>query len=413
MRSYTNKKGEKITVSEEHLNIAVNIKIELQKASPSMRCSWNNLVKMMKEEGFDDAENSENYRCMIKNYQKSIDKLPSVESYADMVSDIKIDSIKKMVGELAYKKRDAQNQFRELNKVKRDVIDKSLFIEEVVSGLKDIDFSEFNFGEAIVNNSSENSITVTMTDWHVGLKTKNYNYEIAKKRVKEYSEKIIHYCNLFDVSTVHVLGIGDLVEGGYMRPTQAYDIEFTYSEQVVKATEIINYFLLLLSKELNVVYLGSVLGNHSRMYDKGVTISGDSAENIVDASVKSFIKMIGNSRIVVMDKKVDNFEIVYKTNGRTIKAVHGDLLSKKSEDKIAKHISSDNVMYDVLIYGHFHHASYKEENNDRHTIGGGCLQGSTDYSAKLGYNTVPSQTIIVFEKNNILPIRIPLIVDYK
>lgn len=407
MRSFTNKDGERIYVDEEHLNTAVEIKIELQKASPSRRCSWATLTKLMHESGFHEAENSEAYRCLIKDYQKSIDKLPSAEKHADMLADSKIDAIKNMVGNIAYEKRDAQNTFRELNKLKRNVIDKTLFVEEVVNGLKDVDFSEYIFDSEPLKKT-DNAITVAMTDWHIGLKTDTFDFEVAKKRVRQYANRIIHYSKMFNVNEVNVIGIGDLVEGGYLRPTQAYDIEFTYSEQVVKATEIVNSFLIMLSQELNVVYMGSVLGNHSRMYDKGLTVSGDSAENIVDASVKTFIRMLQSPRITVDDKKLSNFDLVYNTNGKIVKAVHGDLLRKTSKDKISNFISTDNVMYDVLVYGHFHHASYVEENNNRMAIGGGCLQGSTDYSIQLGYNTVPSQTIIVFEGDNVIPIKINL-----
>jgi hypothetical protein len=405
LRSYINKKGEEITVTEEHLNVAVKIKKELQKASPSGKCNWSLHKKMMEKEGYDNSDRCETYRQLIKRYQKSIGELPEVAKYVDMVSDNKLESIKELVGELSYAKRNAQNQFRELNKVKRNVIDKTLFIEEVVDNFKDVKFEKFKKHNFV---TTENEIVVPMTDWHIGLKTDSYDYEIAKKRVEKYANEVFHYCKLFNVNKVKVIGVGDLVEGGYMRPTQSYDIEFTFSEQIVKATEIVNSFLLTLAEELDVEYLGSVLGNHSRMYDKAVTISGDSAENIIDASVKSFISLIGNPNIKIIDKKNSNFDMSFDVNGRKVKTVHGDLLKKTSKEKINKFISSDNEFYDLLIYGHFHHMSFNEENHGRMTLGCGCLQGSTDYSIQLGYDTKPSQSIVVFEEDRILPIRIEL-----
>lgn len=419
MRYYRNKNGEKINVSKEHLDTAVQIKIELQKESPSGNCSWARHKRMMVEEGFDDSENSENYRCLIKSYQKSQGLLPDAQKHAELLSDNKLNSIRNLVGELAYRKREAQNTFRELNKVKRQVIDKTLFVDEVTEKLREINLDNYMFNDREIEKT-DNSIVVKMSDWHIGLKTKNFNFDIAKKRVKEYADNIFHYCEIFNVTEVKVLGIGDLVEGGYLRPTQSYDIEFTYSEQVVKATELIIYFLVLLSKKLDVIYLGSILGNHSRMHDKATTVSGDSAENIVDASVKLFINMLNENetidddkrKIIIDDKKNSNFDIVFENKGKIIKAVHGDLLSKKSNEKISKFISTDNVIYDVLLYGHFHHSDYSEENNNRIAIGSGCLQGSTDYSTQLGYNTIPSQTIIVFENNNVIPIRIQLLSEY-
>lgn len=412
MRAFTNKKGDKTEVSKEHLDMAVEIKLELQKASPSGRCSWGKLVKIMHENDFEEADNTESYRCLIKDYQKKIGKLPESTKHVDIMADKKIDTIKGLVGELAYEKRYAQNEFRKLNKVRREIIDKSLFVEEVRDGLKDIKLLDIDSNIPILEKK-DNSMVVMMTDWHIGLKTDNYDYEIALKRVNQYVANIIHYAKIFDINEVKVVGVGDLVEGGYLRPTQAFDIEFTYSEQVVKATEIVNHFLVSLSNDLDVVYLGSVLGNHSRMYDKGLTVHGDSAENIVDASIKLFIKMLNHPRITIDDKKNSNFDIVFNTNNKDIKVVHGDLLKKTSKDKISKFISSDNVHYDLLLYGHFHHFSNVEENHNRSTVSGGCLQGSTDYSQMLGYETIPSQTIIIFEgDSNVIPIKVPLEVDY-
>lgn len=408
MRSFKNKDGEKVEVTEDHLKTAIKIKKELQRLSPSGKASWVKLVRMMESEGFYDACNNESYRCMIKSHQKSIGELPEVAKHAEMVSDNKLQSIKEAVGEMAYAKRDAQNEYRNLSKLRREVIDTALFIEEVKSELSNLNFDNISFSYDRLEET-ENAMTVMMTDWHIGLRTSNYNYSIALDRVKSYAQKIIHYAKLFNITEVNVLGIGDLVEGGYLRPQQAFDIEFTYSEQIIKATEIVNAFLIMLSEELNVVYLGSVLGNHSRMYDKGATISGDSAENIVDATVKSFINLLGNKRISIDDKKVTNYDIVFELNNKKIKAVHGDLLRKSSNEKIVKFISSDNEFYDLLLYGHFHHTDYKEENHGRMSIGAGCLQGTTDYSKQLGYDTLPSQTIIILEGESIIPIRIVLV----
>jgi hypothetical protein len=76
------------------LQTAVEIKKELQKASPSRRASMKQLVAMMEQEGFHDAESSESYRCMLKSYQKDIGELPEAPKHADMVADNKLESIK-------------------------------------------------------------------------------------------------------------------------------------------------------------------------------------------------------------------------------------------------------------------------------------------------------------------------------
>ncbi|PWT37142.1 hypothetical protein DKZ22_13520, partial [Limosilactobacillus reuteri] len=73
--SYVNKKGEHISVTHQHLNIASEIKEELQKTSPSRRCSWPKHKKMMEQEGFYDSDTNENYRGLIKRFQKDSGRL--------------------------------------------------------------------------------------------------------------------------------------------------------------------------------------------------------------------------------------------------------------------------------------------------------------------------------------------------
>ncbi len=62
----------------------------------------------------------------------------------------------------------------------------------------------------------------------------------------------------------------------------------------------------------------------------------------------------------------------------------------------------------MLLYGHFHHTSYVEENHGRLALGSGCLQGNTDYSKQLGYDSIASQTIVILEGETVIPIRVVL-----
>ena len=404
---YSDKRGNVVEVSQEHIDTAIKIKIELQKSSPSQKCSWSQHKKMMEIEGFTDSDTNENYRQMIKKAQKKSGELPELKKYVEMVTENKLKSIREEIGEIYVAKRDNQNVPRDLNKLKRELADNTIFFEEIKEHVSRMDLSVLKAGNLGKLQNTGNALLVNASDWHIGLKTDDYNLDIAKSRITRYAEEIVHYATLFDVSDVYVESIGDMVEGAYLRSTQAYEIEFDYSTQVVKATEVLVHFLNTLSKHVNVTYLGGIMGNHSRMYDKGKNIETDSSENIIDAMVKSFVEIIGNNRIVVKDKKQDNSALSFQINGKNVKAVHGDLIGKGG-DRITKFISSDNIQYDLLIYGHYHHSTLMEQNHGRLEIGTGCLQGVTAYSKKLGYDTVPSQTIIVFEGEKILPIRIVL-----
>lgn len=409
MASFSNRRGEQVEVSREHIEHAIAIKLELQKQSPSGRTSWARLKKMMIEDGYSDAESNESYRQMIKREQDKRGQLPKVESYADMVTDKKLKSVRNELGELYIAKRDAQNTHRELNKMKREWADRILLFDAIDESVQNVSFNE-EYEELKPLERTNNKMIVPMSDWHVGLKTKMYDYEIALNKIKEYARSVAHYADAFDINTVHVAGLGDLLNGSYMRANQLAENEFSFSEQIIKATELVFIFLQELSKELNVVYLGSVIGNHSRMSSGAPSNAqeGDSGENIVDHVIDRYIELSKNERITSDDKKTDNREMSFEMNDVRVKAVHGDLIAKRGKEKVQQFISSDQVFYDVLLYGHFHHSSYVEENHGRMAIGMGSLQGTTDYSKGLGYVTPPSQTIIVLEGSKVLPIRVQL-----
>lgn len=408
MARYINRRGESIEVSDSHVETAIELKLELQKESASGRTSWSRHKRMMAEEGFGDSDSNESYRQMVKQEQKKRDLLPEAPKYADMVSDKKLNSVRDAIGEMYIAKRGAQNANRELNKVKRKMTDEMWIYEDVKEHISSLDLSELKPEELNRLPETKNSILVSISDWHVGLETDTFNYEVAKKRTMQYAEEIVKYSKMFNVSTVNVQNLGDTIEGTYMRNTQAFEVEFDYSTQVVKATELIYKFLNTLSEHLNVVYLGGIFGNHARITsNKFNNLVGDSSENIIDVNLESFIGMAENPRLRYDDMKQSKLALSFEINGKSVKSVHGDSIPKNG-DRISKFISSDGVDYDILMHGHYHNYSVTEQNNDKLEISSGCLQGTTDYSKQLGYNTKPSQVIVVFEGDSVLPIRIPL-----
>lgn len=406
MRSYTNRKGEKIEVTKEHLDTAVHIKIELQKASPSGRCSWRQLVNMMKEEGFDDAENSENYRCMIKDYQKSIDKLPQVEKYADMVADKKLDSIKNLVGEFAYAKREAQNQFRQLNKVRRDIIDYTLIAEQIREAIANHDWSKLEFKYKPIAKT-KNKLIVGLSDLHIGalvdIGINKYNYEIAQARMQEYLNKVIDVIEKEEVSEVYVILLGDAIENPYMH-NLAYNCEFIYSEQLTKASDLIIKFLVQLKEYANVKYAG-IGGNHDRVNaDKKKNLNGDHAVRGINDYIRSFIE---NSKVerITYEQAVGDYEHTISLNGLNVKCVHGDLESINDNNTLAKYTSMDGIDYDLVIMGHFHHFWTREVGVDKHIYGFGSLKGADNHGKNAKMISAVSQGIVLIDEDGDYEVR--------
>lgn len=403
MRSYTNKQGETIEVSQEHLDIAVKIKKDLQKASPSLRCAWRTHKLCMEKEGFFDSDTNESYRCMIKNYQKSLGELPEAPKYADMVSDGKLESIKEMVGELAYTKREAQNEFRKMNKVKREVIDKTLIAEQIKHAFENHDWSNFNFKHnPIVKNGKK--MIVSLSDLHVGalvdIEENKYNFEVAKRRMKEYRDRVISEIKSHEISEVYVINLGDAIEHPYMH-NLAYNCEFNYSEQLENASDLIIEFICGLAHEDggNVkVKVAGIGGNHDRIEeDKKKNLDGDHAVRHINLSIKQFIKHAKPDGITY--EQAQDYEHSIEINGINVKFVHGDLDSINDQNLVAKHCSQDGVDYTLVVMGHYHHFWIREQGINKAVVGFGSLKGADGHGKKIRKMSQASQGIIIVDED--------------
>lgn len=418
MFSYTNKDGTVVEVSKEHLDTAVKIKKELQRMNNSMRCSWAKHKELMMEEGFTDSENSESYRQMIKRYQKSIGELPSSAKYSEMVVDSKLKSIQNAVGEMAWQKREIQNEARKLGKLKRDIVDKGLLVSEVSLAVKDV-LSEMDFKDIMKDfeykpfkNRGNNRLIAVMSDWHIGALVdtdiNKYNYEIAERRINQYINEIYNLAIEKNVSRIDVVYMGDLIEHLYMRPSQAYNVEFPVSVQMVKGARLINKVLFELSKHWIVSYTG-FSGNHDRLDgDKNKVVYGDNAMVVANEIVSEFINTSNIENLIYRPTGKYSNSLI-NVNGKNIKFVHGDKERKNDQTKLAKHSEKDGVHYDAIVYGHFHHYLALEVGYKKWEIRCGSIKGSDEYSDNLGVSSSPSQlAIVVYEDGKIEPKMIAL-----
>lgn len=406
MRSYTNKLGEKVIVSKEHLETAIKIKEALQKASNARRASMPQLVKLMEKEGFYDAEASENYRCMLKNYQKSVGKLNDGVKHADLVANKKLESIKELVGDIAYEKRQNQKYLREINKGKRELIDFAIITEEIAESLRNHDFEKLVFqneGTPIVaepSRAGNKALVACLSDLHVGglvdIDINKFNYEIAIKRMQAYIDRILDECRKNGISDVYVVNLGDTIEHSNMRYNQGHETEFAFADQTTMASDLIIKFLECLSREVYVTYAGFA-GNHDRITDKEKNIDGDHAVKIINNTIKTFIRGANSDRMTYVQAKDYSHSI--GVNGRAFKFVHGDLDSYKDDNLLAKHTSLDGVDYDAIIMGHFHHYREMEVGYDKKIIMFGSLKGADKYGEKLRKISIASQGYLIVEPN--------------
>lgn len=310
----------------------------------------------------------------------------------------KIQQVKEIVGELDLKKIEVRNKTNKLNRIKREFV-KSI---EIANDIKDfLNYEIYNMPqlnyEPILDYSS-NKLIVCISDWHIGYVLKEYegnsfNYEIAKQRLIKYLKEIKRTCNLYNIKDVIVCNLGDIIENTYLRSNQSYNCEFTFSEQIVKATQLLYSFISKISEFANVEF-HSVGGNHNRINgNKKENLESDNVNVIIIEMLKSFKEMSNNKRITIQEPNYKDDSDEFNVYNKKIKIFHGD-----ERPKEAKKILSENI--DIVIRGHFHNFSIDYYNNN-YLITNGCLFGTNPYANKLGYKSKATQTLIVVNKNGI------------
>lgn len=417
MRIYKDSKGLAIVVTNEHLDCAVKIKDELQKASPSMRCNWKTHKKMMIEEGFEDSDYNESYRCLIKDYQAKNGLINTKDKHIDLVAEKKLSSIKNAVGEMAYNKREIQLESQKLGKLKRELTLYGVVAEEISDAVK-VYLEDFKFPKILYKPKVEtgnNRMVVLISDWHIGavvedVQGNSYNYNIAKLRVENYLDKVIKIARENKVSTIDVVCLGDMTEHTSMRKVnQAFETEFTTSQQITKAFELINFFVTgLASNKFNVIYRG-ISGNHDRMNgDKNDNIDGDSTIFIVNYFMKELINKINSERISRV-QYVECDDINYSTTiniGKVnMKFVHGDNERNKEGGILSSHSALDGVVYNLVGMGHIHHHKLSEVGQNRYEMYCGSIMGMNNYAKKAKFSSTASQAVILIDEAGEIDVR--------
>jgi hypothetical protein len=414
-RSYTNKEGMTVTVDLEHLEKAVEVKLELQDKSPSRRISWFEHKRVMEEEGYGNSDTSESYRCLVKDYQKRTGRLHNLTTHAELVHTSKLDAIKRTVGDFRFEKQANQDILREINKIHRDLSRTAVLADEFRNVLlDDIDFSVPHYIYEPRLQNSKNKAILVITDWHIGVVVDDcvgnyYNFEIATKRIEHLIKETLDYCKLYGVNDLHVIGLGDWIEHQYMRDNQSQDCEFSPSLQIAKAKKLIFKLLVNLSEYVNVSY-ASIAGNHDRFEgNKNKSFDDDNANVVIVEGLKDLLELVNTDRINLLDIAPDAKEIRLDVNGKKFKFVHGDKDRGGMKKRLKDHISNHNEFIDYFIHGHLHNFYVQDDDNGRMIIGVGSTMGKNNYSKEIGSTTDASQAlIIVREDGNVTPIKIDL-----
>ena len=406
---YTDKKGDKHSISKKELEYAVNLKIEYQKSNNG-KCNWKSLCSKLRKNNI-DAYPCENFRMKVRQYQKKIGKLPSEKKYSDFLSNEKLSTIREQLGEFNLQKREIQNYSREFGKLRRELDDKVLFRQQLLDvASKNIKIHPQDIKPIEVKHNN-GALVVICTDWHIGacfdIEQNSYNLDIASQLIYEYTEKIAQEIMYRKPKKVFIYNLGDEIENVQMRKNQPFSIEFGFAKQVIESSSLQSTMIYSLATKFPDVKFefGAIVGNHSRFSPNAKdVIPYDGTAPILRNNVKLATENLSNVEVVEPDTE-------YRTHiefaGDNIALVHGDRDKMNSDDVLSKRSQADHMIYDVIVGGHLHHMLIKEMSGL--ICMAGSLIGPTDFSDSLSAMASRSQLILSIDDNgNIIPLPIKL-----
>ena len=243
-----------------------------------------------------------------------------------------------------------------------------------------------------------------MTDWQGAKKTPSYNSEVMRKRVMEFAEKAVRITEIHradhPVDEVFILFGGDMIEGLFNFPGQAFEIDSTLFEQYVNVSRLcvdVTRYALANYKKVTVV---PEWGNHGRIGSKRDNVPrSDNFDRMCYELAKQLLQ--GEKRLTWQDCPED-IQRVEIGNYKAL-LIHGDEVGRNgfaSPGAIVQHANrwrSGSYPWefrDVYI-GHYHtHAEWAMANGLGAVYQTGSTESENRYAGvNLAASATPSQRL--------------------
>lgn len=393
--SFLSDKGDTITLSDKDISRLSNIVDSLCEVRNG-NININTVFKKFNSCGFDLPKSMELLNYLLdysstKEYHKK-----------DIKSDKQLDTEYALLDTATrynMKIRSTQNLSRKYNALKRDVLDELLLREQVLKALPKIDLQPLD----TVYSPKGNVLLVSLSDVHVGLKTADFDYDVLIYRMQKYLGYIKNTIDTTHATKIILVSLGDIIENVYMHPTQGYEVEFTLSEQIVKALSLYITFIHKLREITELPIECHVIeGNHDRLQgDKKKNLFHDGASTILKYTLEEYTNILG------IDFVDDNLtRQLISVNGTNIAITHGD--NDKLNDKVISKLSDYfNTNVDIVLGGHLHNLQINERGSNRFIIQSGAMFTGNAYSDSLGVNASASQVMLSIDddgKAQIIPV---------
>lgn len=279
-------------------------------------------------------------------------------------------------------------------------------LENIIDEIK----SEISYIEPIIfkhndlKKSNKEAINL-IGDWHIGAKVDNffgkYDMKISKDRVEKMCTDVLSYVDKFEIETLHVVNLGDMIENGAIHISARVMQEEDAIRQIMYVSELLSTYLTKLSESCEVQYY-STLDNHSRSNPKFTdNIAKESFVYLIDWYLEERLK--NNKRVNFNKNMIDDSIGYFEAEGRKIMFTHGNF--GKMNTSIQDLALGTGIIPDYVCMGHFHVPKMKDFHG-RKLLVNGCLSGVSQYALDNRMFGKPAQTMLVFDGENEINLQI-------
>jgi hypothetical protein len=243
-----------------------------------------------------------------------------------------------------------------------------------------------------------------MTDWQGAKRTTSYNSEIMRKRVMEFCEKAVRITQIqradHPVKEVTICFGGDMVEGLFNFPTQAFEVDATLFEQYVNVSrlcvDVVRYALSNYEK----VTVIAEWGNHGRIGSKRDNVPrSDNFDRMCYELARQLLQ--GEKRLTWQDCPEDIQRV--EIGAYRALLIHGDEVGRNgfaSPGAIVQHANkwrSGSYPWDFrdVYIGHYHtHSEWAMANGQGSVYQTGSTESDNRYAGvMLAASATPSQRL--------------------
>lgn len=339
---------------------------------------------------------AEAYRALVKNTLKKEGYFEISGPINDSTEESSIVEKREMLFKERQKLRDERTAY---NRFMRSDVRVDELKESIVLSVKELtSLPKFNVTVSKKNKSNCEGILM-LSDWHIGQESNNfynvYNVEVAKERVEKIVDNAIDYCNKFNVDTLHVLNLGDLIEGIINTNARIEQTNDAVS-QLMMATELFAQALNKLQAFIPHVTYRSVTDNHSRaVQNKHESIAKENFNRLTDWYLEERLK--GTSVVFMKDNLDIGLGRFTLKNGMKVAFMHGH---EDSKGKVLQNlVGATHEWTDIVCMGHLHNPA-EHVYQDMRLFINGSLCGTGPYALTNRLFTKPSQKMIIVDAEN-------------